>query len=81
VWYTFPLTGGFGNSGTPDILACCWGLFLAIECKAGDNTVTALQQREIDSINAAGGVAIVINEHNLETLAVQLAAWKEASHG
>ena len=75
VWYTFPLTGGFGNSGTPDILACCWGHFLAVECKAGDNTVTALQQREIDSINAAGGAAIVINERNLETLALQLAAW------
>ena len=75
IWYTFPLTGGFGNSGTPDILACCWGHFLAVECKAGDNTVTALQQREIDKIVDAGGVALIINEHNIEALAVVLAAW------
>lgn len=75
VWYTSPLTAGFGNSGTPDILACCWGHFLAVECKAGNNTVTALQQREIDAIVAAGGTAVIINEGNLEVLAVLLAAW------
>lgn len=80
VWYTFPVTGGYGNSGVPDILACCWGHFLAIECKAGDNTVTALQQREIDNIIAAHGTSIVINEHNLENLTVVLAAWSE-QHG
>ena len=75
VWWSFPLTGGFGNSGTPDILACCWGHFLAIECKAGNNKPTALQQREIDNIITAGGAALVINESNLEVLAVLLAAW------
>lgn len=75
VWYTSPLTAGFGNSGTPDILACCWGHFLAVECKAGNNTVTALQQQEIDRIEAAGGKALVINERNMELLAVTLAAW------
>lgn len=75
VWWSFPLTGGFGNSGTPDILACCWGHFLAIECKAGNNTPTALQQREIDAIITAGGAALVINESNMENLAVVLAAW------
>lgn len=76
VWYTMPLTGGFGGSGIPDILACCWGHFLAVECKAGDNTTTALQDREIARIRAAGGEALVINERNLENLAVLLAAWK-----
>ena len=75
VWYTSPLTAGFGNSGTPDILACCWGHFLAVECKAGNNTVTALQQQEIDRIEAAGGKALVINERNMEVLAMTLAAW------
>lgn len=76
VWYTMPLTAGFGNSGTPDILACCWGHFLAVECKAGNNTTTALQDREIAAIITAGGKALVINERNLDTLAVTLAAWK-----
>ena len=75
VWCTSPLIAGFGNSGIPDILACCWGHFLAIECKAGDNTPTALQERELAAIRAAGGEALVINESNLEALALQLAAW------
>lgn len=77
VTYTMPLTGGFGNSGTPDFLACCWGHFLAVECKAGNNTTTALQDREIEKIRTAGGKALVINEHNLEELAITLGAWKE----
>lgn len=75
VWYTSPLTAGYGSSGTPDFLACCWGHFLAVECKAGNNTVTALQQQEIDRIGAADGTVLIINETNIEALAVQLAAW------
>lgn len=80
VYFTMPLTGGFGGSGTPDFLACCWGHFLAVECKAGDNTTTALQDREIARIRAASGEALVINERNLDSLAVLLAAWK-GRHG
>lgn len=64
VYYFFPATHGFGRSGVPDIIACVNGWFLAIECKAGRNKPTALQVREIQSIRAANGVAIVVNEEN-----------------
>jgi len=64
VYYFFPATHGFGRSGVPDIICCVNGRFLAIECKAGTNKLTALQTREIETIRTAGGMAIVANEEN-----------------
>jgi Holliday junction resolvase len=61
-------TGGYGKSGVPDIICCHRGQFLAIECKAGKNTTTALQDINIGAIIDAGGTALVINEDNLDTV-------------
>ena len=67
-YYFFPATHGFGRSGVPDVVACVNGHFLAIECKAGKNKITALQAREIQSIRRANGVAVVVNEDNWDML-------------
>jgi len=64
VYHFFPATHGYGRSGVPDIIACVNGRFLAIECKAGGNKITALQSREIQDIQHCGGVAVVANEEN-----------------
>ncbi len=64
-YYFYPATGGFGRSGVPDIIVCFRGAFLGIECKAGDNTATALQLRELDKITKANGYAMIVNEHNI----------------
>jgi Holliday junction resolvase len=69
VYYFFPVTGGFGMSGIPDIICCHNGRFIAIECKAGKNKTTALQDAHLARIRAAGGVAVVINEENVNGLA------------
>lgn len=61
-----PQSGIYGRSGIPDIVGCLEGNFFAIECKAGDNTATALQEKEVKKIRAAGGVAIVVNESNVD---------------
>ena len=66
VYYFFPATHGFGRSGVPDIVCCVRGLFLAIECKAGKNKTTPLQDRELEAIAAAGGRSLVINEENID---------------
>jgi len=52
------------------ILVVCFrkGRFIAIECKAGKGTITALQKYNIDQIKANQGLAIVINEGNIEEL-------------
>lgn len=66
VYYFFPATYGFGRSGVPDIVCCLEGNFFAIECKAGKNKPTALQEREIEAIRKTKGVALVVNEENIE---------------
>lgn len=49
------------KSGTPDILACYRGIFLAIEVKRPETktNVSELQEYNIKKIKEAGGVAIV----------------------
>lgn len=71
-YYFFPATGGFGRSGVPDIICCVKGMFVAIECKAGGNTTTALQDREIEEIRKHGGSAWVVNEDNVDEIAAVL---------
>lgn len=67
-YYFFPTTGGYGRSGVPDIIACWRGRFIAIECKANGGTVTALQARELNRIDACEGVAVVVDETNIDAL-------------
>ena len=78
-YYFFPATHGFGRSGVPDVVACVNGHFLAIECKAGSNKPTALQVREIENIRLAGGVAVVVNETNLEMLPALIRKLKQGT--
>ncbi len=61
-YYFFPATAGFGKSGVPDIVACYKGMFFGIECKAGKNKPTPLQDKNLREIRVAGGCAVVINE-------------------
>ncbi len=71
-YYAMPMGTGFGNSGVPDFLICIGGLFYAIECKANGNKPTALQLKHIDDIRKAGGIALVIDETNVENLRKEL---------
>lgn len=65
-WHTMPHQSGFSSRGVPDILACYKGYFIAIECKFGKNKPTALQEQQLEKIYRAGGVAVVIDENNLD---------------
>jgi hypothetical protein len=67
-YYIMPATGGYGNSGAPDFIACIRGRFIGIECKAGGNTLTALQMKHAHLIEATGGMAFIVNEHNVDGL-------------
>ena len=53
---------------SPDIVGCHNGKFFGIECKAGRNRPTALQQKNLDDIKAKGGIALVINEDNIDSV-------------
>lgn len=65
VYYFYPMSGGYGSYGVPDIVTCINSYFLAIECKAGKGTTTALQKQNIERIRDAGGIALIINEENI----------------
>ncbi len=71
-YYFFPATGGYGRSGVPDIVACYRGVFIGIECKAGNNKPTALQEAEMRKIREANGFTLVINEENINDVKVLL---------
>jgi penicillin-binding protein-related factor A (putative recombinase) len=67
-YYFYPVTGGYGRSGVPDIVGCYKGKFFAIECKAGNNKPTPLQALNLEQIMLTGGIALVINEENVDTV-------------
>jgi len=73
-YYFYPVTSGFGSSGVPDIVACYRGWFIGIECKAGKNKPTKLQQKNLTDIDTAGGIAMVVNEDNVEQVSAMLAS-------
>ena len=68
IYHFSPPGMGLGRAGIPDLICCYNGLFLAIECKAGKNKPTPLQQKELADIIKAGGVSCVINEDNMAEL-------------
>lgn len=68
IYHFSPPGMGLGRSGIPDIIACYNGHFVAVECKAGTNKPTPLQERELNRIMNAGGEAFVVNEDNITEL-------------
>lgn len=67
-YFAMPIGTGYGNSGVPDFLVCHKGRFIGVEAKAGKGTTTALQEKNLADIRAAGGETLVVNEHNLDQL-------------
>ena len=80
-YYFYPVTGGYGRSGVPDIIGCYEGLFFGIECKAGNNKPTPLQEKNLKEIRAAGGFDWVVNETNMHEVKNELLAWSMVPDG
>lgn len=68
VYYAMPMGTGYGNSGVPDFLCCVNGYFIAIEAKANGGKPTALQIKNLKDVESAGGLSLIIYEHNLQAL-------------
>jgi len=71
-YYFMPIGGPYSRPGIPDIVGCYNGVYFAIECKAGKGKTTALQDKELSLISKAGGIAIVVNENNLDDVVAML---------
>jgi Holliday junction resolvase len=59
----------FQQAGLPDIIACAAGRFVGLEVKIETGQTTRIQDREIQNIRTAGGVAGVVRSVN-EALAI-----------
>ena len=75
IWHFSPFQAGMGRAGIPDIIGCYNGLFVAFECKANGNKPTALQEREINAIRTAKGLAFVVDENNVQDIK-ELLQWR-----
>jgi hypothetical protein len=64
-YYFMPVCTGYGRYGIPDFIICHRGQFIAIETKFSTRPLTKYQERELQNIQAAGGIALVINQTNL----------------
>ena len=62
-WY-MPVSNGMGRVGCPDFLICYKGRFVACETKAPGKrgNTTPNQDREIEWIQRADGVALVVDD-------------------
>ena len=59
--FCFKTHGGYyGTAGIPDIVACVSGRFVAFEVKAEKGKTTPLQEKCLNQIREAGGVAEVV---------------------
>jgi len=79
-YYFYPATGGYGKSGVPDIVGCYKGCFFGFECKAGKNTATPLQEKNLKEINHAGGLDLIVNEENMNSITRVLSRWSVSRH-
>ena len=69
------MTGGYGNSGVPDIVACYEGYFLGIECKANGGKPTLLQKHNLERIASTGGYSVIVDESNVNQLMELIQSW------
>jgi len=67
-WRVSPRGGPFGKAGCPDDLLCWMGVFIAIEVKSLEGSVSGLQLIALKEIQAAGGVAAVLRGKDLNKL-------------
>ena len=81
IYHFMPPANGFGRAGIPDIVGCMDGHFIAVECKAGKGTTTALQDRELNAVLNAGGTVFIAREHNLADLKLLLEAKRDELRG
>ena len=56
----------FSKVGTPDIIACINGHFVAVEVKAENGKLSELQRYHLEQIENAGGLAFLLYPKDFE---------------
>jgi len=82
VYYFMPVSNGMGAMGVFDIVCCCGGIFLGIECKSdGKKQPTPLQTRNARLAQNAGGAVFLVHAGNITDLAHTIDQIKGDPHG
>ena len=55
-------------SGTPDIIMCVNGKFVALELKTNEGKLSKIQGYNIEQINSSEGYGLVVSPDNFETI-------------
>jgi len=76
-WYFKYWAGPYSKSGIPDIIACINGKFIGIEVKADKGHASELQKRNVDLIEKANGIGLIIYPKDFEMLKTLLKAISE----
>ena len=76
-WYFKYWAGPYSKAGIPDIIACVNGKFVGIEVKADKGHASELQIRNIDLIEKANGIGLIIYPKDFEMLKSLLNAVSE----
>ena len=80
-WFLSPMSGPYGKGGTPDWIICWMGVFIGIEVKADNGTVSDLQMKNLKAIKDAGGVAAVLIGYDVARLEAIKQAALEIANG
>jgi hypothetical protein len=79
--FQFKSHGGmYQRSGLPDIICSINGIFVGIEVKdvGKENTLTKIQQHNLDVINESGGIAFMSSSatHTIKELKRRIKKWE-----
>lgn len=61
-YYAMVPGGAYGTNGSPDMIACYRGTFIAIEGKAGDGAQSKWQKLRQRQIEEAGGIYVLARD-------------------
>lgn len=78
-YFFYPVTGGYGRSGVPDIVACWKGRFIGIECKARGNVPTQLQMKNLHDIARQKGISLIVDETGIGMFVVLMSTWESGA--
>ena len=78
-YFFYPVTGGYGRSGVPDIVVCWQGRFIGIECKTQGNAPTQLQMKNLNEIVGQDGISLIIDETGIGIFALLMSNWSNGN--
>lgn len=65
-WFLKTWGGGYQRNGIPDLLICWKGKFIGIELKTDIGKPSPLQLHELNEIEKAGGIALILRPKTWE---------------